>query len=155
MGIPGSPYSRDFGGPRRDYRDPLLPATGSTERHRRTILVQCCLQLFALPTVPRRSVNLLGCFQTKKLLPLLPKEVTSPWVLPKEVLSFPQRCQVKIGTPESKHPGCLFSHKYRHPDAYIYVNMGNPSVPFRTASRRQKGVSGLASLKLAKTISAA
>ena len=60
MGIPGSPYTSDFGGPRRDYRDPLLPATGSTERHRRTILVQCCLQLFSLPTVPRRRVSLLA-----------------------------------------------------------------------------------------------
>jgi len=36
------------------------------------------------------------------------------------------RCQVKIGTPEYGHPGCPFSHKYRHPDAYIYVNMGIP-----------------------------
>jgi len=36
------------------------------------------------------------------------------------------RCQVKTGTPENGHPGCPFSRKYRHPDAYIYVNMGIP-----------------------------
>jgi len=35
-------------------------------------------------------------------------------------------CQVKIGTPENGHPGFPFSRKYRHSDAYIYVNMGTP-----------------------------
>ena len=34
------------------------------------------------------------------------------------------RCQVNIGTPENGHPGCPFSRKNTHPDAYIYVNMG-------------------------------
>ena len=34
------------------------------------------------------------------------------------------RCQVKIGTPKNRHPGCLISRKNRHPDAYIYVNIG-------------------------------
>ena len=37
---------------------------------------------------------------------------------------FGPRCQVNIGIPENGHPGCLFSRKYRHPDAHIYVNMG-------------------------------
>jgi len=36
------------------------------------------------------------------------------------------RSQVKIGTPENGHPGYPFSRKYRHPDAYIYVNMDTP-----------------------------
>ena len=33
-------------------------------------------------------------------------------------------CQVNIGIPKYTHPGCLFSHKNRHPDAYIYMNIG-------------------------------
>ena len=34
------------------------------------------------------------------------------------------RCQVKIGTPQNRHPGCPISRKNRHPDAYIHVNIG-------------------------------
>ena len=34
------------------------------------------------------------------------------------------RCQVNIGIPKYRHPGWLFSRKNRHPDAYIYVNIG-------------------------------
>jgi len=33
-------------------------------------------------------------------------------------------CQVKIGTAKYAHPGCLFSRKYAHPHAHIYLNMG-------------------------------
>ena len=32
----------------------------------------------------------------KKLLPLLPKEVTSPWVLPKKLLPFPHKKETSI-----------------------------------------------------------
>ena len=32
MDIPGSPFHVILMEPRRDYRDPLLPTTGSTER---------------------------------------------------------------------------------------------------------------------------
>ena len=34
------------------------------------------------------------------------------------------RCQVNIGTPKYTHLGCVFSRTNRHPDAYIYVNLG-------------------------------
>ena len=34
------------------------------------------------------------------------------------------RCQVNIGIPKYRHPRCLYSRKNRHPDAYIYVNVG-------------------------------
>ena len=90
MGIPGPPYSRDF-------RDPVviigtpscrrLAVWNDTDGRLSLSAVYNDLRYHA--TVPRRSVNLLGCFQTKKLLPLLPKEVTSPWVLPKEVTTIP------------------------------------------------------------------
>ena len=30
----------------------------------------------------------------------------------------------EIGTPENGHPWCLFFREFRHPDAYIYANMG-------------------------------
>ena len=36
----------------------------------------------------------------------------------------PYRCQVNIGIPKNTHPGCLFSRKNGHPDAYIYVTIG-------------------------------
>ena len=49
------------------------------------------------------------------------------------VLEPDDRCQVNIGIPENGHPGCLFSRKYRHPDAYIYVNMGT-GVPIFTVN---------------------
>ena len=45
-----------------------------------------------------------------------------------QVVESPQsrrdRCQVKIGTPKNRHPGCPISRKNKHPDAYIHVNIG-------------------------------
>ena len=43
------------------------------------------------------------------------------------------RCQVNIGIPKNTHPGCLYSRKYRHPDAYIHVNTGT-RVPIFTVN---------------------
>jgi len=41
--------------------------------------------------------------------------------------------ECRLGTPENGHPGFLFSCKYRHPDAYIYMNMGIP-MPISTVN---------------------